>query len=111
MGIPAIPICMARSTRKPDVASDRLRIRGLKMPMPVRRRGVFRGRLSGLGHEADCHVSAIEVTEPGGGVRTYTRHSVQRVSKPLPEGDYQLLMSNGEIVRLRYQSGHWLSPP
>jgi hypothetical protein len=77
--------------------------------MSTRRRVAFRGRLSGQGHEADCHVSAIEVTEPSGGAHAYIRHSIHRVSEPLPEGDYQLLVSNGETLRLRYQTGHWLS--
>ena len=77
--------------------------------MSIRRRVVFRGQLAGRGYEADCHVSAIEVTEPSGGARAYIRYSIHRVSKPLPEGDYQLLMSNGETLRLRHQGEHWMS--
>ena len=76
--------------------------------MSTRRRVAFRGRLSGQGHEADCHVSAIEVTEPGG-ARAYIKHSIHEVSETLPPGDYQLLMSNGETLRLRHQGEHWLS--
>jgi hypothetical protein len=79
------------------------------MPRPVRRRVVYCGRLSGQGHEADCEVSAIAVPEPGGGITAYAKYSVQKVSKQLPEGSYQLLLPSGETQRWRHQSGHWLS--
>jgi hypothetical protein len=68
----------------------------------------FPGTLHGQGEEAACTVSAMEVTNPGGGAVAYCRHSVESVSKALPDGDYQLL-ANGETVPLYFSNGNWLS--
>lgn len=68
----------------------------------------LQGRLSGQGHEADCAVSAIKVTLPGG-PSAFAQYKVLSVSKDLPDGDYQLVLSNGEVFPMRYHGGHWLS--
>lgn len=76
--------------------------------MAMKERVSFRGRLMGQGHEADCTVWATKVATPGGGVPAYAKYLVQDVSKALPEGDYQLFLSNGGTIALRHQGGHWL---
>jgi hypothetical protein len=68
----------------------------------------LRGHLSGQGYEADCVVSAIKVTVPGGPF-AYAKYSVHRISKALPEGDYQLSLSTGETFPVRHRDGHWLT--
>jgi hypothetical protein len=69
----------------------------------------FPGILRGEGHEANCTVRAIEVREPGGGSAVaLVRHSVHNVSKPLPDGAFQLF-ANGQVTHLRHQGDHWLS--
>jgi hypothetical protein len=65
----------------------------------------LRERLSGQGHEADCIVSAIKVTLPG--PSAYAGYSVRSVSKTLPEGDYQIFLSNGETFPVRHHGGNW----
>jgi|HubBroStandDraft_5_1064220.scaffolds.fasta_scaffold313616_2 hypothetical protein len=65
------------------------------------------GVIVGQGEQASCTVSAIKVTGPGG-VVAYARHKVERVSKALPAGDYQLTV-NGETTHIRYDGEHWLS--
>ncbi len=78
--------------------------------MSPRERVRLRGMISGHGYEVQCTVLATKVTLPPSGPVAYAGYSVEHVSKVLPEGDYQLLISNGETRRLRHQSGHWLSP-
>lgn len=77
--------------------------------MAMKERVSFRGRLTGQGQEANCTVWATKVNMPGGGVPAYAKYLVQDVSKALPEGDYQLFLSNGEMVQVRHHGGHWLS--
>jgi hypothetical protein len=67
------------------------------------------GLLTGQGHEAECTVLAIKVTLRPSGPSAYARYSVQSVTKSLPEGDYKLVVSNGETIPVRYCDGHWLS--
>ncbi|GGI24798.1 hypothetical protein GCM10010987_31190 [Bradyrhizobium guangdongense] len=65
--------------------------------MSTRERVRLHGVISGQGHEAKCTVLATKVTlEPSGPV-AYAAYSVERASQALPEGDYQLFISNGEL--------------
>jgi hypothetical protein len=34
---------------------------------------------------------------------------IEKVAKPLPEGNYEVTARGGEIIRLRFQDGHWLA--
>ena len=68
----------------------------------------FHGILRGQGHQTTCTVSATRVSLPGTGVEAYTQYRIESVSKPLPEGTYELV-ANGEVTRVRYQNGHWLA--
>jgi hypothetical protein len=67
----------------------------------------FPGIIRGGGHEANCTVLATKVGLPGI-ASTYCDYSVENVSKPLPEGRYQLFV-NGETYALRYENGFWLA--
>jgi hypothetical protein len=75
----------------------------------IRARVSFPGILRGGGHEANCTVRATKVGLPGEpSVFEYVDYSVEKVSKPLPDGLYQLL-AQGKTISLRYQKGSWLS--
>jgi hypothetical protein len=74
----------------------------------MRERVSFRGILRGQGHEANCTVWATKVSLPGTSTVAYTHYTIDSVSTPLPEGEYQL-SANGEVSTVRYQNGHWLS--
>jgi hypothetical protein len=75
----------------------------------VRERVSFPGILRGGGHETNCTVRATKVSLPGeSSVFEYVDYSVEKVSKPLPDGLYQLL-AQGKTISLRYQNGSWLS--
>jgi hypothetical protein len=68
----------------------------------------FAGTIRGQGRESPCTVSAQKVTMPGTGLFAYAHYSVRTVSRPLPEGDYELFV-NGQTVAMRHQGGNWLS--
>ncbi len=69
----------------------------------------FPGILHGGGHEAKCTVRATKVSLPGeASVFEYVDYSVENVTKPLPDGVYQLL-AQGKTISLRYRNGSWLS--
>jgi len=68
----------------------------------------FPGILTGHGQRATCIVSAVQVTLGGTSVSAYTDYSITNVSRPLPDGDYELF-ANGEKSRVRLQDGSWLS--
>ena len=65
------------------------------------------GVVVGQGEQSTCSVSAIKVTASGGDV-AYARYSVERVSKALPPGEYQLTV-NDETMPVRYDGHHWLA--
>lgn len=77
--------------------------------MTTREHVRLRGLLVGQGHEAECTVFATKVTLDRSGPFKFIGHSIRGVSKALPDGDYQLSVSNGEIIPVRYHGGHWLS--
>jgi hypothetical protein len=74
----------------------------------MRRRVTFSGVLRGEGQEAECTIAATEVSLPGTSASALCDYSVQTVSKPLPEGRYQL-DARGETIKLRFRDGHWLA--
>jgi len=90
----------------------RIATRGEKMAnMPsTQERVSFPGILGGGGgHEATFTVRATKVSLPGEpSVFEHVDYSVEKVSKPLPDGLYQLL-AQGKTISLRYQNGSWLS--
>ena len=69
----------------------------------------FPGILRGGGHEANCAVRATKVSLPGEpSVFEYVDYSIRDVSKPLPDGDYELL-AHGKTIAVRNKNGYWLS--
>ena len=74
-----------------------------------RERVSFPGILRGEGHEADCMVRATKVSLPGDpSAFEYVDYSIEKVSKLLPNGLYQLL-AHGKTINVRYENGSWLS--
>jgi hypothetical protein len=71
----------------------------------------FSGMLQGEGVEATCTIRATKVTlaemsRPFDS--NYIVHSIENVSKSLPEGNYRLL-ANGEVINsVQYKNGQWL---
>jgi hypothetical protein len=67
------------------------------------------GVLRSGSHEATCPVRAIKVSLPGEpNVFEYVDFSIERVSKELPEGVYQI-SAFGKTDSVRYKNGYWLS--
>jgi len=74
----------------------------------TRERVRLHGRLSGQGHEAKCIVWATKVSLPGG-PSAFVAYEIEGRSLALPEGDYQLAVSNGAVMSARQSGGHWLA--
>jgi hypothetical protein len=68
----------------------------------------FIGLLRGDGGQAECTVSAIKVSLPGTTDYELTQYSIMRVSKPLPEGKYQL-SAHGKTIDITHHNGDWLA--
>jgi len=69
----------------------------------------FPGTLRGGGHEANCTVRATKVSMAGEpSVFEYVDYSIENVSKPFPDGVYQL-SAHGKTMTVRNQNGDWLS--
>jgi len=83
-------------------------IRIMQKMASTREHVTFPGVLRGQGHEATCTVSAIKVTLSGTGVAAYTQYSIERTSKTLPDGEYQLSV-NDQSIPMRYYNGNWLA--
>jgi hypothetical protein len=66
------------------------------------------GILRGEGHKASCRVSATKVGLLGApGIFEYTNFSIEKVSKALPAGIYQL-SAFGKNYSVRYENGYLL---
>ena len=63
------------------------------------------GVLRGEGQEATCTVFATKVTLSGTNESAYTNHSIENVSKALPDGNYELTVF-GETIRVRHERGY-----
>jgi hypothetical protein len=75
----------------------------------IRERVSFSGILKGAGHEANCTVRAIKVSLPGKpSVFEYVNYSIENVSKPLPDGIYELA-AQGKTIAVRNKNGDWIS--
>lgn len=74
----------------------------------VKRKVQFSGVLRGEGHVATCTGSVTKTTEPVTGISAYTGLSIENLSKPLPNGNYELT-ANGEIIRVRHHGNEWLA--
>jgi hypothetical protein len=68
------------------------------------------GMLRGNGYEAECKISATKVFRPGSTTDYELIHrSITHVSKPLPEGRYELT-ALGQITNLEHRDGQWTQP-
>ncbi len=68
----------------------------------------FSGILRGEGHEAICTVYATKVSLPGTSAVKYANHSIEKVSKTLPDGTYKLSV-HGDTIPVKRREGLWLS--
>jgi hypothetical protein len=76
----------------------------------TRERVRLEGFLSGQGHEAKCIVRATKVSLPSG-PSAFAAYEIEGRLLALPEGDYQLAVSNGAVMSVRQSGGHWLARP
>lgn len=76
--------------------------------MATQREHVFlNGKLTGMGREAPCTISAIKVSLPGTAEYAYTRCEVYRAPDDLPEGTYTIEF-DGQSEQLKKSGGFWL---
>lgn len=66
------------------------------------------GLLRGQGHDVDCTVRAVKVTQPGTGFVAYGQFAITRVSRVLPPGNYELSV-NGETRSMLHENGEWVA--
>lgn len=69
----------------------------------------FPGLLRGQGKEVACTIEALEITSASV-PPAYSRYHVIDVSKPLPNGLYELT-ARGQTKHLRYEGGFWMAAP
>jgi hypothetical protein len=72
----------------------------------IRESVILQGVLSRGSQKANCTVSALRVSLLEKRLSKNCLYSVQWVGKPLPEGDYQLLVE-GKTIGMRYLKGQW----
>lgn len=68
----------------------------------------FLGVIRGQEQEATCTVDAIKTTLPGAEVSALSNYSIRNVSRPLPDGNYEMTVQ-GETIRVRLNNGFWLA--
>lgn len=69
---------------------------------------VMRGRLQGMGREADCLVAATKVSLPGTDLFEYANCRIHQEPEDLPDGQYTVSFA-GRTVSLRKKNGFWVS--
>jgi hypothetical protein len=57
--------------------------------------------------EVTCTVKAIEVRHSEVTASNYMDYNIESVSKPLPEGRYQLLVNNDVTANMEWWNGRW----
>lgn len=67
---------------------------------------VFSAVVKGHGHEARSLVSATKASLPGSPILAYADSAIRRVSRVLPEGEYEVI-GKGETIRARHEKGVW----
>jgi hypothetical protein len=73
--------------------------------MQSTRRIPFKGTIRGHGGEAECSGWVDEISLSGQ-PPDYARYRIERVFKPLPDGDYTLF-AHGAAQSVRLQNGQW----
>jgi hypothetical protein len=69
---------------------------------------VMSGHLKGMGREAKCLVSAVQVSMPGTNVSHYAKCKIQNAPDDLPEGSYQVTF-DGQTENVKKSNGFWLA--
>ena len=65
------------------------------------------GRLSGMGREADCTVSAVKVSLPQLNTWEYVKCDIHLAPENLPDGQYRITFE-GRTMQVKKQDGDWV---
>jgi hypothetical protein len=68
------------------------------------------GRLSGMGREASCTVSAIKVSLPQLDITEFVKCDILLAPQDLPDGPYRVTF-DGRTMRIKKLDGYWLDSP
>ena len=68
------------------------------------------GRLRGMGHEAECTVSAVKVSLPLLNVCEYVKCDIHLAPEDLPDGPYRVTFE-GRTMQVKKLYGDWLDGP
>jgi hypothetical protein len=66
------------------------------------------GRLSGMGRDAECNVSAVKVSLPGTNAFEYANLGIHNEPADLPDGQYEVRFS-GRTVPVQRHGGAWIA--
>lgn len=69
------------------------------------------GMIVGQGRRADCKIQAIKVSLPGDShLPEYTDYHILNsvATDSLPDGDYEVLVSNGELIKAKRKAGYFV---
>jgi hypothetical protein len=65
------------------------------------------GRLSGMGNEAECTVSALKVSLPRLNTWEYVKCDIHLAPESLPDGQYRVTFE-GRTMQVKKQDGDWV---
>ena len=65
------------------------------------------GWLKGMGHEAECTVSAVKVSLPELNISEYVKCDIHLAPEDLPNGVYQVSFE-GRTMKVKKLDGDWL---
>ena len=74
----------------------------------MRKLVTFPAILRGEGQEAECTIAATEGRLPGTSESAFCDYTIQKASKTLLEGRYQLF-ARGDTINIRRCKGNWLA--
>ncbi len=70
---------------------------------------IIRGIIRGNGYVTGCRVRAMKINVPGTSTVTNFDFSIEKISRKLPDGSYELLLVNDDVIPMERQNGCWLS--
>ncbi|MGO9438794.1 MAG: hypothetical protein ACLPH3_25850 [Terracidiphilus sp.] len=68
------------------------------------------GQLRGMGHEAECTVSAVKVSLPLLNTWEYVKCDIFLAPEDLPDGPYKVTFE-GRTMKIKKLDGYWLDGP
>jgi hypothetical protein len=77
------------------------------MTTPHREIVMMSGWLKGMGHEAECTVSAVKVSLPQLDISEYVKCDIHLAPEDLPNGVYQVTFE-GVTMKVKKLDGDWL---